>query len=297
MTTTRQGDGTRSRRVSSSSTRAKTISTRSTSRDSGRHEQPERPVRVPGQPRRAARTGDRERGDWAFTATTPRSASAHSRSGGRSRPTSSCRIPGSRRASLPSKAASAGASGRPGTRPPTTSRTSIQRFYDPSRAAVINPATGPARRRRSLQRHRAPGRWLRGRGQRSRSSRQDPSVQALFRGEPRGFSEMHYNVDSSRGSAVAYSLNEKTSFVPAPASSTTASTLNDSTILGGNPPFQPMVTVANGLVDNCRRRRGRAATDLPFGNAGARRRVQAPDVVHVVGRRRSAKFRSASFST
>ena len=48
-------------------------------------------------------------------------------------------------------------------------------------------------------------------------------------------------------------------------------TLNDSTLLGGNPPFQPMVTVANGLADAPGGASG-GATDLPFG-------MQAQDVV------------------
>ena len=43
-------------------------------------------------------------------------------------------------------------------------------------------------------------------------------------------------------------------------------TLNDSTLLGGNPPFQPMVTVSNGSVDNPGGAAG--ATDLPFGMQG-----------------------------
>ena len=43
-------------------------------------------------------------------------------------------------------------------------------------------------------------------------------------------------------------------------------TLNDSTLLGGNPPFQPMVTVSNGSADNPG---GVAfANDLPFGMQG-----------------------------
>jgi hypothetical protein len=41
-------------------------------------------------------------------------------------------------------------------------------------------------------------------------------------------------------------------------------TLNDSTLLGGNPPFQPMVTVASGSVDNPGGG-GAGGTDLPFG--------------------------------
>jgi hypothetical protein len=43
-------------------------------------------------------------------------------------------------------------------------------------------------------------------------------------------------------------------------------TLNDSTLLGGNPPFQPMVTVSNGSVDNPGGAGG--AADLPFGIQG-----------------------------
>ena len=37
----------------------------------------------------------------------------------------------------------------------------------------------------------------------------DPQVQALFRGEPRGFSKTHYNVFEPR-LGVSYSLNPKT---------------------------------------------------------------------------------------
>ena len=46
--------------------------------------------------------------------------------------------------------------------------------------------------------------------------------------------------------------------------------LNDSTLLGGNPPFQPMVTLSNGSVDNPSGG-GAGGTDLPFG-------MQAQDV-------------------
>ena len=44
-------------------------------------------------------------------------------------------------------------------------------------------------------------------------------------------------------------------------------TLNDSTLLGGNPPFQPMVVVSNGSVDNPSGG-GSGAADLPFGMQG-----------------------------
>ena len=60
-------------------------------------------------------------------------------------------------------------------------------------------------------------------------------------------------------------------------------TLNDSTLLGGNPPFQPMVTVSNGSVDNPGGAGG--ASDLPFGIQGQDVAFKHPDVLHVVDRR------------
>ena len=58
------------------------------------------------------------------------------------------------------------------------------------------------------------------------------------------------------------SINEKTMLRVSTGLFHNRVTLNDSTVLGGNPPFQPMVTVANGIADNpggipepCRKRR------------------------------------------
>ena len=61
-------------------------------------------------------------------------------------------------------------------------------------------------------------------------------------------------------------------------------TLNDSSLLGGNPPFQPMVTVANGSVDNPGGAGG-GAIGPALRHAGPGDRVQAPDGLHVVDRR------------
>ncbi len=139
------------------------------------------------------------------------------------------------------------------------------RFYDPARAAVINPATG-----RLVGGDRYNGIVLPGDGFEGEGNdlvvAQDPSVQALFRGEPRGFSQMHYNVIEPRF-GVAYSINEKTMLRVSTGLFHNRVTLNDSTVLGGNPPFQPMVTVANGVADNPGGGSG-AATDLPFGING-----------------------------
>ncbi len=139
------------------------------------------------------------------------------------------------------------------------------RFYDPARAAIINPATG-----RLVGGDRYNGIVLPGDGFEGEGNdlivAQDPRVQALFRGEPRGFSQMHYNVIEPRVGA-AYSINDKTTVRASAGVFHNRVTLNDSTLLGGNPPFQPMVTVANGIADNPAGIGG-GATDLPFGIQG-----------------------------
>ena len=63
-------------------------------------------------------------------------------------------------------------------------------------------------------------------------------MQALFRGEPRGFSKTHYNVFEPR-LGVSYSLNAKTIIRAEHGMFHNRVTLNDALLLGGNPPFQP----------------------------------------------------------
>lgn len=142
------------------------------------------------------------------------------------------------------------------------------RFYDPARAAVINPATGRLVGGDRFNGIVLPGGGFEGDGN-SLVVAQDPRLQALFRGEPRGFSETHYNAIEPRF-GMAYSINDKTMARVSGGVFHNRVTLNDSTLLGGNPPFQPMVTVANGVVDNPVG--AGAATDLPFG-------INAQDVV------------------
>jgi hypothetical protein len=143
------------------------------------------------------------------------------------------------------------------------------RFYDAARAAAINPATGRLVGGDRFNGIVLPGEGFEGEGN-DLVVAQDPRVQALFRGEPRGFSETHSNAIEPRLGA-AYSLNDKTVVRTSAGVFHNRATLNDSTILGGNPPFQPMVTVANGIADNPGGG-GSAASDLPFG-------MQAQDVV------------------
>ena len=121
------------------------------------------------------------------------------------------------------------------------------RFYDPAQAADHQPGHRSPDRRQTA----TTASCCRATASRATAATgsPDPAVQALFRGEPRGFSETHYNV-FSRGSASSYQLNEKTVVRASGGIFHNRVTLNDSTLLGGNAPFQPMVTVANGDVDN-----------------------------------------------
>ena len=133
--------------------------------------------------------------------------------------------------------------------------------YDPSQEAVINPSTG-----RLTGGSRYNGIVLPGDGFKDEGNdlvvAQDPRVQALFRGAPRGFAKTHYNVFEPRV-GLSYSLNEKTIARASTGIFHNRVTLNDSLLLGGNPPFQPMVVVSNGSVDDPSGG-GSGGTDLPF---------------------------------
>jgi hypothetical protein len=136
------------------------------------------------------------------------------------------------------------------------------RFYNKQGEAIISPTTG---RIISGPRYNGivlPGDGFKGDAQDS-SIANDPAVLALFRGEPRGFSETHYNVFEPRA-GMSFALNDKTILKASAGIFHNRVTLNDSSLLGGQPPFQPMVTIANGSVDNPGGAAG--ATGLPFAN-------------------------------
>jgi hypothetical protein len=122
------------------------------------------------------------------------------------------------------------------------------RFFDRNNAAVINPSTG-----RLVSGPRYNGVVLPGDGFEGDATNSplasDPAVTALFRGEPRGFSEMHYNAIEPRLGA-SYRLNDQAILRVSSGIFHNRVTLNDSTLLGGNPPFQPQVTIANGSADS-----------------------------------------------
>jgi Carboxypeptidase regulatory-like domain len=134
-------------------------------------------------------------------------------------------------------------------------------FYDPAQAPIVNPANGTLTGGNRYNGIVLPGDGFEGDG----GAGLPPTVNALFRGEPRGFSETHYNVFEPR-LGLSYQLNEKTVLRASGGIFHNRVTLNDSTLLGGNPPFQPQATVSNGLVDNPAG--GTAGAQLPFGING-----------------------------
>jgi hypothetical protein len=120
--------------------------------------------------------------------------------------------------------------------------------YSASGAAVINPATGLIVSGPRYNGVVLPGTGFLGDAA-SSALASNPAVTALFIGAPRGFSQTHYNVIEPRG-GMTYAINEKTILRTSAGIFHNRVTLNDSTLLGGNPPFQPQVTLANGSVDN-----------------------------------------------
>src|SRR4051812_37327539 len=90
----------------------------------------------------------------------------------------------------------------------------------------------------------------------------DPEVNALFINAPRGLTQTHKNVFEPRA-GLSYALNQKTIVRASSGVFHNRVTLNDSMLLGGNPPFQPQVAVTNGSVDNPSG--GGGAATLPLG--------------------------------
>jgi hypothetical protein len=121
-------------------------------------------------------------------------------------------------------------------------------YYNASNEAVIDPKTGRIVGGPRYNGIILPGDGFEGDGN-DLAVAQDPAVQALFVGAPRGFAEMHYNAIEPR-LGVSYALNDKTVFKANGGVFHNRVTLNDSMLLGGNPPFQPQVGVSNGSADN-----------------------------------------------
>ncbi len=144
-------------------------------------------------------------------------------------------------------------------------------FYKAATAAVVDPGTGRIIGGDRYNGIVLPGTGLKGSGT-TLAVASDPAVLALFRGEPEGFSKTHADAFEPR-LGLAYSLNELTIFRASAGVFHNRVTLNDSSLLGGNPPFQPQVSVSNGSVDNPG---AGGAANLPFSMTAQDLEFKAP---------------------
>src|SRR5262249_41750454 len=76
----------------------------------------------------------------------------------------------------------------------------------------------------------------------------------------------YFNLEPRLG--ASYAITDKTIVRVSSGLFHNRTALNDSSLLGGNPPFQPQVTIANGSVDNPGGASGAAATRAPFAMTG-----------------------------
>ncbi|MGV3520133.1 carboxypeptidase regulatory-like domain-containing protein [Luteitalea sp.] len=120
--------------------------------------------------------------------------------------------------------------------------------YNPSFAPTVNPANGVLSGGVRYNGLMLPGNGFLGEGLDSTVAA-DPNVARLFTGQPRGFSQTHTNVFEPR-LGTSYQWNEKTVLRASAGMFHNRVTLNDSTLLGGNVPFQPQATISNGSADN-----------------------------------------------
>ena len=81
----------------------------------------------------------------------------------------------------------------------------------------------------------------------------------MFRGFGKSYSDVH-KTDFQPRAGFAYRLSENSVIRGGAGRFMTRVGVSDSVFLGGNPPLQPMVSVANGNVDNPGGTSGRAFT-------------------------------------
>jgi len=121
-------------------------------------------------------------------------------------------------------------------------------FYDPSRAAVIDRSTGAITGGDRFNGIVLPADGFPSEANGVIEAAGNPDYQRLFHGLPRGFSQTHKAVFEPR-LGIAYRINDKTVIRLGGGIFHTRVTLNDSTLLGGNPPIQFKVGVTNGVAD------------------------------------------------
>jgi hypothetical protein len=122
------------------------------------------------------------------------------------------------------------------------------RFYDPSKAAVVDPVGGFI-----VSGDPYNGIVLPGNGLPKEEGNRFPALHTgefdrLFHGLPEGLAETHKLMFQPR-LGIAYALNNKTALRAGVGMFANRTMINRDTALGGNAPFQPQTTVINGSAD------------------------------------------------
>jgi Carboxypeptidase regulatory-like domain len=126
------------------------------------------------------------------------------------------------------------------------------RFYDPSIAVIQDPSNGYITRGDLASRYN--GVVIPGSGWPESAHGRIPIADSgefnfLFRGTPKEYSNLQKSDFQPRG-GLAYAFNDRTVVRGGGGRYITRLGVSDSVFLGGNAPLQPMVSIANGSVDN-----------------------------------------------
>jgi predicted heme/steroid binding protein len=127
------------------------------------------------------------------------------------------------------------------------------RFYDPNNAVTVDPTTGLITGSPTIA-QLYNGMVIPGDGFPSSAHGRVPEADSglydgLFRGVPNHYSDIQWG-DIQPRLGVAYQLTPKTVIRAGGGRFFTRLGVSDSIFLGGNPPFQPNASVANGSADN-----------------------------------------------
>jgi len=127
------------------------------------------------------------------------------------------------------------------------------RFYDTNNAVTVDPATGLITGSPTIE-QLYNGMVIPGSGFPSSAHGRVPEADSglydgLFRGVPNHYSDIQWG-DIQPRLGIAYQLDRKTVVRAGGGRFFTRLGVSDSIFLGGNPPFQPNASVANGSVDN-----------------------------------------------
>ncbi len=126
------------------------------------------------------------------------------------------------------------------------------RFYDPSKAVTVDPTSGLIVGSPTID-QRYNGMVIPGSSFPSSAQNRVPEASSglytgLFRGVPNQYSDIQWG-DIQPRAGIAYELGRKTVIRAGAGRFITRLGVSDSIFLGGNPPFQPNVSVSNNVVD------------------------------------------------